>query len=109
MYELQEWDGNTGRAAALALQTINDICQSVEDTLSDSRPATEDELRERAGKRYAAGATGSVYWCTVCGEGKGLRWRAYQSSGSARISPHDDGCVGEKISQLVRDIEWSQS
>lgn len=103
MLELREWDGNTGRAARMALDACKDAALEIRSALYTRRDATEHELRNSFGGPNGVHGTTTV--CRICSRVIWVDYRANGGSGSSGGS-HDADCIGPEFERLADRLEW---
>lgn len=100
MDELSDWDGNTGRAARLAIQTIEEFESTLRAMLMPET-ATDPEHTD-----CAMGAWHFDTHCAVCKAHLSHRWTKHGASGGGAKDPHVEGCVVAEVERMLDGLRW---
>jgi hypothetical protein len=112
MAELSEWDGNTGRAARMALQIVRDYSSSIRGELYAARNVEPDDLGDLFSDRHPLNVESAknpfdivVRRCRGCGEEISVTWRfGFSGSASSGVKRHVDGCLVPLLERMLDEV-----
>ena len=94
------WDGNTGRAARLAIKTIEEFESTLRAMLM---PEAATNLEDT---HLALGTWHFDTHCAVCRAHLNHRWTKHGASGCGAKEPHAEGCVVAEVGRMLDGLRW---